>query len=49
MKELKPEAIGRNSGIKMNQIFYESLVVRTIKVFVGSPNFQLNNCYAVIF
>ena len=30
--------------VEINQIFYVSLVVRKIKVFVGSPNFQLNNC-----
>ena len=32
---------------QMNQIFYISLVVRKIKVVVGSPNFQLKICVPV--
>ena len=29
--------------VEMNKIFYVSLVVRKIELFVGTPNFQLNN------
>ena len=35
--------------VEMNQIFYVSCVVRKIKVFEGSPNFQLNNYIPVSF
>ena len=29
--------------VEMNKIYYVSLVVRKIQLFVGTPNFQLNN------
>ena len=34
--------------VEMNQIFYASLVVRKKLVFVGSPNFRLNNYIPVL-
>ena len=33
--------------VEINQIFYVSLVVRKINVFVGYPNFHVNNCITV--
>ena len=33
--------------VEMNYKFYVSLVVHKVKVFVGSRNFQLNNCISV--
>ena len=45
MQELKPETIGRSGGKESNILCI--LVVRKTKVFVDSPNFQLNNCIPV--
>ena len=39
--------IGRNGGDESNILYIFG--IRKINVFLGSPNFQLNNYYVVIF